>query len=197
MTTEQELMNKSEELCKLSGIKPRKYIKIFTNEAKAAKYGRKLMDKNKKAFDIDSLADRESSVFEIRWKEYPDLFLSSNNLKLYKLIIDCGINIFSFKSQLKNDNSIVCEFQDFILYDEKYNLIDDDFEVCMERSADTFENALISTLYYCLGGEITDDNMYNSWIPLSCCINYSAEINKVCDKFDKIKTLMQQTEWEY
>lgn len=79
--------NLSRELCEICGIEAKQFTKDFKTREKAASFGRKITGIPKfrgNKFDIGSYTDNQS-IYQVRWKEFPDFTQSENFVKLFNL----------------------------------------------------------------------------------------------------------------
>lgn len=80
--------NLSRELCEICGIEAKQFTKDFKTREKAASFGRKITGIPKfrgNKFDIGSYTDNQS-IYQVRWKEFPDFTQPENFVKLLEIV---------------------------------------------------------------------------------------------------------------
>src|SRR5574344_3080603 len=179
-------MNRSEELAKFLGIKPKKEIAMHCGT---------------NCNRHNCIMDRDCEHYK-PIGAYPDLTKPSNFVKLLEILTINNLQVVFGTCEYKNTN-YYCDIYHYETMTDKNGIIDD-LQELFYNIADNPQKAFVSTLLKMFNGDLPieeidgkmQENLYNMW-EVSICLDYQNVVDKIHEILEKVKYQAQQTDWTY
>src|SRR5574344_504908 len=189
-------MNRSEELCKLLGIKPKYRASFWDFEDRTHFVNSIIFDNIEDAQEYNN--DEEFDIEEL----IIDFTKPDNFVKLLEILTINNLEVVFGTCKYKNTN-YYCDIYHYETMTDKNGIIDDLQELFC-NIADNPQKAFVSTLLKMFNGDLPieeidgkmQENLYNMW-EVSICLDYQNVVDKIHEILEEVKHQAQQTDWTY